>query len=266
MVTSSRTIGEGMVTVSVSTPGGAIVSRESVLARTMVELADTLVDDFDIVDLLTTLSDRCVDVLDVAAAGIMLVTPSGDLQLVTSSSEAMRVVELFELQTEQGPCLESFHSRQPVVNQDLTEAGDRWPQFAPVAVKQGFRSADAIPMRLRGEIIGALNLFRTETGSLNVDDVLVAQALADIATIAILQNRNTVATDDLNTQLENALSSRIVIEQAKGMIAERRNIGADEAFTRLRNYARSHNRRLADVARDTLEGSIDPSTVAAAKS
>ena len=212
------------------------MSRESVLARTMVELADTLVDDFDIVDLLTTLSDRCVDVLDVAAAGIMLVTPSGDLQLVTSSSEAMRVVELFELQSEEGPCLDSFHSRQPVVNQDLTEPGDRWPQFAPVAVRAGFRSADAIPMRLRGEIIGALNLFRTEIGSLNADDVLAAQALADIATIAILQNRNTVATDDLNAQLEHALSSRIVIEQAKGMIAERRNIGADEAFTRLRNY------------------------------
>ena len=166
MVTGSRTIGEGMLTVSASTPGGAIVNRESVLARTMVELADNLVDDFDIVDLLTTLSDRCVDVLDVAAAGIMLATPSGDLQLITASSEAMRVVELFELQTEQGPCLDSFHSRQPVVNQDLTEAGDRWPQFAPVAVRQGFRSADAIPMRLRGEIIGALNLFRTETGSL----------------------------------------------------------------------------------------------------
>ena len=181
------------------------MSRESVLARTMVELADNLVDDFDVVDLLTTLSDRCVEVLDVAAAGIMLAAPTGELQLITASSEAMRLVELFELQTAEGPCLDSFRSRQPVVNQDLTDAADRWPRFAPVAVGQGFRAADAIPMRLRGQIIGALNLFRTETGSLNDDDVTVAQALADIATIAIIQNRGTIAEQDLNTQLETAL-------------------------------------------------------------
>ena len=239
------------------------MSRESVLARTMVELADSLVDDFDVVDLLTTLVDRCVEVLDVAAAGIMLATPPGELQLITASSEAMRVVELFELQTAEGPCLDSFRSRQPVVNQDLAEAGDRWPRFAPVAVGQGFRGADAIPMRLRGEIIGALNLFRTEIGSLNDDDVTVAQALADIATIAIIQNRGTIAKQDLNTQLETALTSRIVIEQAKGMLAERSQIPADEAFTQLRAYARNHNRRLADVARSTIDGSLDPSAIVA---
>ena len=241
------------------------MTRESILVRTMVELADNLVDDFDIVDLLTTLVDRCVEVLDVAAAGIMLAAPGGDLQLITASSEAMRVVELFELQAAEGPCLDSFHSHLPVVNQDLTEATSRWPRFAPIAVQQGFRAADAIPMRLRGQVIGALNLFRTETGSLNDDDVLAAQALADIATIAILQNRETVAKQDLNAQLENALSSRIVIEQAKGMIAERRNIPADTAFTRLRSYARSHNLRLADVARRTIDGTLDPSAIAPAR-
>ena len=236
------------------------MTRESVLARTMVQLADNLVDDFDIVDLLTVLVDRCVEVLDVAAAGIMLATPPGHLQLITASSEAMRVVELFELQTAEGPCLECFHARQPVVNQDLTTAHDRWPRFAPMAVEQGFRAADAIPMRLRGQIIGALNLFRIESGSLNDDDVAAAQALADIATIAILQNRSSIATQDLNAQLENALSSRIVIEQAKGMIAERRNITADEAFVHLRTHARNHNVHLADVARRTLDGTLDPTT------
>lgn len=241
------------------------MSRESVLARTMVELADNLVDDFDIVDLLTTLVDRCVEVLDVAAAGIMLAAPGGELQLITASSETMRLVELFELQTAEGPCLDSFRSRRPVVNQDLTNAAARWPQFAPMAVEQGFRAADAIPMRLRGQIIGALNLFRIETGSLNDGDVLAAQALADIATIAILQNRHTVATHELNAQLETALSSRIVIEQAKGMIAERRNVAADQAFTHLRTYARSHNLRLADVARSTIDGSLDPSAIAASE-
>jgi GAF domain-containing protein len=229
----------------------------------MVELADNLVDDFDIVDLLTTLVDRCVEVLDVAAAGIMLAAPGGDLQLITASSEAMRVVELFELQTAEGPCLDSFHSHLPVVNQDLTEATSRWPRFAPIAVQQGFRAADAIPMRLRGQVIGALNLFRTETGSLNDDDVLAAQALADIATIAILQNRNTVESRELNAQLSTALSSRIVIEQAKGMIAERQVISVDEAFNRIRAYARNHNLRLADVARDTVNGTIAPSTFSA---
>jgi GAF domain-containing protein len=237
------------------------VTRETVLARTMVELADSLVADFDIVELLTTLSDRCVKVLDIAAAGIMLATPDGQLQAMTSSNEAMRVVELFELQSDEGPCLDCFRSHQPVVNQDLTEAADRWPRFAPVAVQAGFRAADAIPMRLRGQIIGALNLFRTETGSMSDDDVVVAQALADIATIAILQNRKTVETGELNAQLTTALSSRIVIEQAKGMIAERQAIPVDEAFDRLRRHARNHNLRLADVARDTVDGTIDPSTV-----
>jgi transcriptional regulator with GAF, ATPase, and Fis domain len=237
------------------------VSRESILARTMVELADNLVDDFDIVDLLTTLSDRCVEVLDVATAGIMLAAPSGELHAVTASSEAMRIVELFELQSREGPCLDCFQTRQPVVNQDLTAAGDRWPRFAPVAVEAGFRAADAIPMRLRGDIIGALNLFRTETGSLNADDVLAAQALADIATIAILQNGQTLAAHELNAQLESALASRIVIEQAKGMIAERRRIPVDDAFTQLRSHARNHNLRLADVARSTVDGTLDPSTL-----
>jgi GAF domain-containing protein len=226
----------------------------------MVELADNLVDDFDIVELLSTLSERCVDVLDTAAAGIMLADADGNLRAMTSSNEAMRVVELFEIQSQEGPCLDSYRSGQPVVNQDLATVDGRWPRFAPVAVKAGFLAADAIPMRLRGQIIGALNLFRTETGSLNADDVAIAQALADLATIAILQNRTTVEQRDVNAQLTAALSSRVAIEQAKGMIAQRQLIPVDEAFNRLRHYARNHNLRLADAARDTVDGAIDPST------
>ena len=235
------------------------MTREAVLARTMVELADNLVDDFDIVELLTTLSNRCVAVLDIAAAGIMLATPEGQLQAMTSSNEAMRVVELFELQSQEGPCLDCFRSREAVVNQDLRSAQHRWPHFAPVAVQAGFLAADAIPMRLRGVVIGALNLFRAETGSLGDDDVTIAQALADIATIAILQNRDTVETQQINAQLTAALSSRIVIEQAKGMIAERQRIPIDQAFDQLRRYARNNNQRLADVARETTNGTMDPS-------
>ena len=147
------------------------MTRESVLARTMVELADNLVDDFDIVELLSTLSERCVDVLDIAAAGIMLADADGNLRAMTSSNEAMRIVELFEIQSQEGPCLDCYRTGQPVVNQDLTTVNGRWPRFAPVAVDAGFLAADAIPMRLRGQIIGALNLFRTETGSLDDDDV-----------------------------------------------------------------------------------------------
>jgi GAF domain-containing protein len=235
-----------------------VVTREAVLARTMVELADNLVDDFDIVDLLTTLSDRCVEVLDIAAAGIMLAAPDGQLRAMTSSSEAMRILELFELQSQEGPCLECFHTGKPVVNQDLTTVNGRWPRFAPVAVEAGFRAADAIPMRLRGQVIGALNLFRTETGSLTADDVAVAQALADVATIAILQNRVTVENQVLTDQLAFALSSRIVIEQAKGMIAERLQLPIDQAFEQLRRYARPHNLRLAELARGIVNGDVDP--------
>ena len=234
------------------------MSRESVLARTMVELADSLVDDFDIVDVLTLLSDRCVEVLDTSTAGIMLGGADGQLQLMTSSNDAMRVVELFELQSAEGPCWDCFYTGRPVVNHDLTTASERWPTFAPVAVAAGFLGSDAIPMRLRGNVIGALNLFRTERGSLSDDDVTVAQALADVATIAILQNRTSVMAAEVNAQLSAALTSRIVIEQAKGIIAERRQATIDAAFTTMRRHARNHNLRLADLARSVVEGSLDP--------
>jgi GAF domain-containing protein len=234
------------------------MTREAVLARTMVALADTLVSDFDLVELLTTLSDRCVEILDVAAAGIMLTDAHGRLQLMTSSNETMRVVELFELQAEEGPCLECFRTAEPVVNNDLRALDGRWPRFAPVAVDAGFLAADAIPMRLRGQIIGALNLFRTTTGSLVVDDVVIAQALADVATIAILQDRAGVEARVLNEQLTTALSSRIVIEQAKGMIAERQGVSIDQAFHQLRRHARDHNLRLGEIAGQIVTGVIAP--------
>jgi GAF domain-containing protein len=230
--------------------------NEPMLIRTLVEIADTLVDDFDVVDLLTLLSDRCVEVLDVSAAGIMLVAAEGDLRVVASSSEAMRIVELFELQSDEGPCVDCFRSGVPVVNQGLNGANTRWPRFAAVATEAGFGSAHALPMRLRGAVIGALNLFRADVGNLEDDDVIAAQALADVATIAILQHRVGVEAHVLNDQLNEALTSRIVIEQAKGVIAERARIDTDEAFTRLRKHARSNNLRLADVARDVANGTL----------
>lgn len=231
------------------------MSREAMLAKALVELADTLVADFDVVELLVVLADRCVEVLGVDAAGIMLVAPDGDLRVMASSSEAMRVLELFELQAEEGPCLDSYHTGQAIVNQDLAADG-RWPGFAAEALGAGFHSVHAFPMRLRGDVIGALNLFHVGTGEMDEADIMAAQALADIATITILQHRGAREAQVLNEQLNHALNSRVVIEQAKGMIGERKGLNMEMAFATLRNHARSHNLRLADVARDVISGNL----------
>lgn len=232
------------------------MSRETMLAQTLVELADTLVADFDVVELLTLLTDRCVEVLDVDAAGLMLAAPDGELRVMASSSEAMRVLELFELQSQEGPCLDSHRTGQPVVNQDLTTLDSRWPRFAAEALAAGFQSVHALPMRLRGVVIGALNLFHAEPGAMAEEDVAAAQALADIATIAILQHRAASEAQVLNEQLSLALTSRVIIEQAKGWIAQREGLDMEQAFTRLRRHARNHNLRLADLARDIIEGTL----------
>ena len=235
------------------------MTRERMLASTMIELADTLVEDFDIVDLLTTLVDRCVEVLDIVAAGILLVDTDDELRAMASSSETMRVVELFELQAREGPCLDCYRTGQPVVNQDLVAAVERWPSFAPVAVDAGFRAADAVPLRLRGDVLGALNLFRAAPSSLNVDDLAAAQALADIATIALMQHSAAREARRLSDQLSEALTSRIVIEQAKGMVADREGLDMQQAFARLRAHARNHNARLSDVAAGVIAGTLRPS-------
>lgn len=237
------------------------MTREAVLARTLVELADTLVDDFDVVDLLTRLADRCVEVLDIEAAGIMLAAPDGQLRVMASSSEAMRVLELFEIQAQEGPCLESHRTGVPVVNQDLGAGNGRWPRFAPEALAAGFRSVHALPMRLRGSVIGALNLFRAGAGEMGPADIEVAQAFADVATIAILQHRAAQEAQVVNEQLTHALNSRIVIEQAKGMIAERLGLDMEWSFTALRNHARNHNVRLTDLADAVISGTTNPSAL-----
>lgn len=232
--------------------------NENLLIRTLVELADNLVEDFDVVDLLSHLAVRCVEVLDVAAAGVMLASPSGVLQVVASSSEAMRVLELYELQADQGPCLECFAAGEPVINVDLATASARWPRFAPQAVGAGFRSVHALPLRLRGLTIGALNLFRSNEGTLDPAGITAVQGLADIATIAIIQHRVTIDAQKLNLQLSEALNSRIAIEQAKGKISQAANVDMDRAFQRLRSFARNHNLHLSSVAADVAAGTRDP--------
>jgi GAF domain-containing protein len=235
--------------------------REALLARALVELADTLVADFDVVELLTLLADRCVEVLDVAAAGLMLAGPDGDLRVMASSSEAMRVLELFELQSKEGPCPDCYLSGKPVINEDLAMATGRWPRFAPQALAAGFHSVHALPMRLRGTVIGALNLFHLEPGEMDGADVEAAQALADVATIAILQHPAALEAQAVNQQRQHALNSRVIIEQAKGMVAEREGLDMDQAFTALRNHARNHNLRLVVLAEAVIGGSLAASAL-----
>jgi GAF domain-containing protein len=235
------------------------MAREALLARTFVELADTLVDDFDVVDLLSLLADRCVDVLNVAAAGIMLATPDGTLRAMAASSEAMRLLELFELQSSEGPCLDSYQSGEAVLNHDLASGGGRWPKFAAEGLRAGFRTVHAVPMRLRGTVVGALNLFHVDAGEMTPADVEVARAFASVATIAILQHRAARETQLVNEQLQTALTSRVIIEQAKGMVAEGANLEMEDAFNALRNHARNHNLRLSDLARDVTIGKVAPS-------
>jgi GAF domain-containing protein len=200
-------------------------------------------------------------VLDVGAAGLMLAAPEGDLRVMASSSEAMRVLELFELQSQEGPCLDCYRTGQPVVNQNLATVNGRWPRFAAEALAAGFHAVHALPMRLRGTVIGALNLFHIEPGEMRQADVVAAQAMADVATIGVLQHRATVEAQVLNEQLNHTLNSRIVIEQAKGIIAERESLNMEQAFSTLRNHARYHNLRLVDVAGDVIDGTLAASAL-----
>lgn len=235
------------------------MSREESLLRSLVEMADTLVEDYDVIDLLTGLAHRCVSLLDASAAGVMLANPDGDLALVASSSETMQLLEVFELQAEEGPCVDAFRSGRPVEQENLSGGSGRWPQFAAVAVEQGFRSAFALPIRLRDRTVGALNLFYSTEERVEEADVVVAQAWADLAAISVLQHRAMTQAQLLNEQLSFALNSRIVVEQAKGVISERAGVSLGEAFDRLRSHARRQGLRLTEVAQSALDGTLDPS-------
>jgi transcriptional regulator with GAF, ATPase, and Fis domain len=220
------------------------------LSGTFVELADTMVADFDVIDFLHMLTDRSVALLAASAAGVMLADPRGELRVAAASSEAAGLIELFQIQNDQGPCLDCFRTARPVTAADLTGPAQQWPQFAAAAARAGFRAVEALPMRLRDQVIGALNLFRAAPGPLSPADLRIGQALADVATIGLLQERAVRRRDTVAEQLQAALNSRVVIEQAKGKLAERLSIGVDEAFGLLRAYARNSNRRLTEVARD----------------
>ena len=237
------------------------VEQYARLAERFVSLADTLVDDYDVVELLDNLVTSSVELLDVTAAGLLLLDGSGTLHPMASSNEDARLLELFQLQNEEGPCLESVRTGDVVNVPDLNETLERWPRFSPAALDRGFRSVHAVPLRLREDRIGGLNLFSDTQSPLSDEDHRVVQALADVATIAILQQRSLSVAGLLAEQLQNALNSRIVIEQAKGVLAESGNLEMGDSFEALRAHARSTNQRLSDVAQQLVTRELDASSV-----
>jgi GAF domain-containing protein len=236
----------------------SVQTREQTLADTFVRLADTLVDDYDVVDLLDQLVNACVHVLGVTAAGLLLDDQKGNLALVASSSEETRLLELFVLQSNEGPCLDCVRTGTAVTTGNLDEEVNRWPVFVPAAGLAGFRSVAAMPLRLRDQTIGGLNLFMDTPQPIPEADRRLAQALADVATIGILQQRSLHRSHALSEQLQNALTSRIAIEQAKGVLAERNGLSLDAAFDALRRHARDHNLKLTAVANDVVHARLDP--------
>lgn len=244
-------------------PSGA--QRESRLVAAFVEMADTLVDDYDVADMLHQLTEHCVRLLNAAAAGLLLTDQRGGLQVLASSTERTRLLELFQLQTNEGPCLDCISTGQPVLINDLDAERRRWPAFVPEAIREGFHSVYAVPLRLRREVIGTLNLFCTRSGALHEQDLTVARALADTATIGILQERAIHRGEVLTEQLQTALNSRIAIEQAKGVLAHAGNLEMHQAFETLRSYGRARSARLSEIAALLVTGRLDPREVLTAR-
>jgi GAF domain-containing protein len=216
------------------------------------------VDEFDAMDFLHTLTERSVELLGADAAGVILSDQHGDLHVVASTSNRSQDLELFELQSAEGPCLDCFHTGRIVANVDLTDAQTRWPQFNAAAIAAGYRSTHAIPLRLRDNIIGAMNLFCVQQSVLSADDLALGQALADVATIGLLQERAVRESELLAEQLQTALNSRIIIEQAKGVLIASARVDPDQAFGLMRNHSRRNNQPLQDVAAAVIDGSLTP--------
>ena len=223
-------------------------TREAQLLQTFARLADTLVDDYDVVDLLQSLVDACRDLLGTTAAGILIADQNGDLEVIVSTSEASRLVEVMQLGAEAGPCIECYRTGAHVSLPSIVDSPPEWEQFRDSAVEQGFASAEAIPLRLRETTIGTLNLLGAEPGRPSEENLIAARAFADVATIGILHERSIRESTVLTEQLQMALRTRVVIEQAKGVVSHTNGVPVDQAFNLIRAYARRHQLRLSDVA------------------
>jgi GAF domain-containing protein len=231
------------------------VDRQVLTATVFVELVDALVGDFDVIEVLTGLTSRCVELLDASAAGILLADGHGHLRVIGASNDQVALLELFQLQNEQGPCMDCYATGKVVIHSDL-ERGSPWPAFAAESVAAGLPSVCAVPLHLRNVVLGCLNLFMSAPVELSPADVALAQALADVASITIVQDQATREAAIREGNLQHALTSRIVIEQAKGMIAERSRVDMDAAFGVLRGFSRSNNLRLTEVAEDLVAGRL----------
>jgi transcriptional regulator with GAF, ATPase, and Fis domain len=238
--------------------------REQRIGRAFVTLADTIVDDFDLTEFLHILVDHCVDLLEVDAAGVLLSDQRGGIRMAAASSEKAELLEVFAAETDGGPCVECVRSGDVVVSTDLVADADRWPRYAAAADACGFRAVHALPMRLRRNVIGALSLLNSEPDGVGAISTELGQALADVATIGILQQRSIDHANIVTEQLQTALNTRILIEQAKGMLAAHSGtLTPEEAFTALRSYARNHHHRLSDLARQVIDGTADVNAITA---
>lgn len=233
-------------------------TREKQLIETFVEIADTMVGGYDVVDLLYRLVSRCSVIFEAADAGILLRVDGQPLEVVASTTERSQLISLLQLTADEGPCVDAYRSGQPVTVGDITSIRERWPDFAEKAGALGYHWMHAVPLRLRDDVIGSLNLFGDGPESLSDEDALAARGLADIATIGILHEQAFREADVTRLQLQHALDSRVVIEQAKGVLSHAHNVNMDEAFRILRERARNGSRRLADVARDVVDHASDP--------
>ena len=232
------------------------MAREQRLAEVFVELADTLVEEFDVIEFLQTLTERCVELVDTDTAGLMLDDQRGNLQVVAYTDESTRLLELFELQKAEGPCLDCFATGQVIANVDLTASRSRWPVFTEAARQVGFAYSHALPLRLRRQVVGALNLFTVERRALTAEHLAVAQGMADVATIGLLHERALRDQVVLAEQLQTALHSRIVIEQDKGVLSAWAGISVGEAFSRMRTHARREGKQLTAVAEAVVAGTL----------
>ncbi len=237
--------------------------REPAVSAVFVALTSDLATGSDVVDVLSGLTASCAQLLDIASAGLLLADRRGALHVVAASSDATRVLEMFQLQIEQGPCVDCFLTKAPVSVGDLSQERERWPRFVDAAYRQGFVSVHAVPLRLRERALGSLGLFGARAGELNEQDRALAQAFADVASVALVQDRVAADTNLVNDQLQAALHSRVVIEQAKGILAHQGELDMDQAFAALRRFSRDHNLRLTDVARTLVSRERDPAEVLA---
>jgi GAF domain-containing protein len=240
-----------------------IEDREASVSAAFVSIANSLVDGFDMVELLTQLTADCALLLDIDAAGMLLADERGILHVAGASSDDTRDLELFQLQRDEGPCLDCYHAGVAVLVDDLAASADRWPQFVPAARAVGFVAVHALPMRLRQSVLGTLGLFSSRPGALSESDLTLAQALAHVASIALVTEKAASDQTMINTQLKTALTSRIVLEQAKGLLAQTGGLDMDRAFSVLRRYSRDHGLRLSEVAESLVTRTLSTELVLA---